>query len=1345
MLPAVRTTSAFGVGATPAATAATAAATPATSTAPSTVAIVLRVRVGGTHADDGNRGGLDGLEMVTAGKERRVVFGAAQLARLYPGLLARWLAARTLVLPAAAGSEAARHLAVLGVLADSYGAHATMTAVQLLRVSATAGRYEASLVASLAAAVAAADARTTPGGLAAAASGGGATATLYLPSSLFTDAFADALAAPPRFILTPRNQFAYYTAARMLSNEARLLQCERYVARHLSTGSALYALQAAVRFRRPHMVALVLQWLRRTGGITSGYLLTQLDRALKVDVGAGVLYQWTGAEPAIEWLDLNLLAPAVAAERARKRPFYLPPASAAAAAAVTDGELVSPSSATPRGDGGEGVVGFSAVGSAAPSPAAGGGAPPPPPPATAATAMDGGGFTDVDLGLVPDTAPVSAASARAAAAAAMDSDAYGNPLPIAPPRAPIPSATPVAFARSSPSVGAAPLPSPSAAGMIAATRATSTGSVSSGGSAVGDTTASSGGSGSGVRAALEALRRVAFTEVGGVRVPEAVQAGPTSAVAADSAAAPSVVAPTGASGPGAGWGGMVRCYIVRRRDGRGPCRVLRTGPGEGMGVGLGGASAGLGGGLVTAGTAAIAAGVNGLDWDAIVSMKLGVDGDEEPAQAAAMAARGALLASAVSPTESSPAALPPSPAYMPTAALAPWLATSTQPAGTRARGTALVQPHRRTPLDHQWVACRAAAATSLAHGPRWRRPTPHSRCPLHDGGRPVASLADAQAYDTRRYFTDHDSTDSSSSSGSDDDDDDASAGAARRVDTTSAAGTAASLLDGTAGVPPPPAAVVAVTDAAALLLATTVASAPVGVRTLGDAPPKPPAPSVDDMHRMRRRCTCSATGWSAPPTALSTAASILLSGDGGGSGGGGGGGGGGGESGSGGGGGGGGGRGDAAAGVAASGYTSGLGARHVFELRREEDDSLIMVAAATAEAGKFVFSSSPHVLHLAGHAGPYGAGADPDHYLGVTSCNLLGTCITAYDWGMPYDVHAASPLSPPAWATMPYVDALGVPSGTRTAPGAGPAGPLLGHPGGALPALGRRELCRIMYDTNILASAPNRMTVELRDHDAYDAARGSRGSVSSSRAAAGFTTAATATSAATTLSSVALYGVPADALRDATGAALVVRAADGSSGGAGRRMPAAIPSLTADGPLSAPGDIDVRVCTPASGFGVGTGAATGVGSWTGMLSSMWNSLVGGGSSSSSGGGGGSAAGDGGGRGGGRGGGGGDGRVPPCAVLMTRLPRWNDRLEAWTMDFRGRVVRASKKNFQLVPVPLTQLDDATTYTTDHTSQPALLFGKVAKDRYTLDFAPTVLSPFNAFAIALSTFASKLAVA
>jgi hypothetical protein len=102
-------------------------------------------------------------------------------------------------------------------------------------------------------------------------------------------------------------------------------------------------------------------------------------------------------------------------------------------------------------------------------------------------------------------------------------------------------------------------------------------------------------------------------------------------------------------------------------------------------------------------------------------------------------------------------------------------------------------------------------------------------------------------------------------------------------------------------------------------------------------------------------------------------------------------------------------------------------------------------------------------------------------------------------------------------------------------------------------------------------------------------------------------------------------------------------------------------------------------------------------------------------------------------------------VAPCAVLMTRRPRWSDRLDAWTMDFRGRVVKASKKNFQLVAVPMAHRDDAESYTGDHASAPALLFGKVTKDRYSLDFAPGCLGPMQAFAIALTTFASKLAVA
>ena len=35
------------------------------------------------------------------------------------------------------------------------------------------------------------------------------------------------------------------------------------------------------------------------------------------------------------------------------------------------------------------------------------------------------------------------------------------------------------------------------------------------------------------------------------------------------------------------------------------------------------------------------------------------------------------------------------------------------------------------------------------------------------------------------------------------------------------------------------------------------------------------------------------------------------------------------------------------------------------------------------------------------------------------------------------------------------------------------------------------------------------------------------------------------------------------------------------------------------------------------------------------------------------------------------------------ILNTKPPRWNAELDAWTMDFKGRVKLASKKNFQLI--------------------------------------------------------------
>ena len=82
------------------------------------------------------------------------------------------------------------------------------------------------------------------------------------------------------------------------------------------------------------------------------------------------------------------------------------------------------------------------------------------------------------------------------------------------------------------------------------------------------------------------------------------------------------------------------------------------------------------------------------------------------------------------------------------------------------------------------------------------------------------------------------------------------------------------------------------------------------------------------------------------------------------------------------------------------------------------------------------------------------------------------------------------------------------------------------------------------------------------------------------------------------------------------------------------------------------------------------------------------------------------------------------------ILETKKPRWNAELDAWTMDFKGRVKLASKKNFQLT----------------HKSDPdkvLMLFGKVTKSRFSLDFQPP-MTACKALAVALSTFADKLAV-
>ena len=83
------------------------------------------------------------------------------------------------------------------------------------------------------------------------------------------------------------------------------------------------------------------------------------------------------------------------------------------------------------------------------------------------------------------------------------------------------------------------------------------------------------------------------------------------------------------------------------------------------------------------------------------------------------------------------------------------------------------------------------------------------------------------------------------------------------------------------------------------------------------------------------------------------------------------------------------------------------------------------------------------------------------------------------------------------------------------------------------------------------------------------------------------------------------------------------------------------------------------------------------------------------------------------------------------VLETKKPRWNPKMEAWTMAFKGRAKLASKKNFQLVDV------------NDSDDRLLMLFGKMTKNRWCLDYAPP-MNPLKCLFVALTAFSSKLAV-
>tara|TARA_B110000459_G_scaffold162543_1_gene178983 strand:- start:463 stop:927 length:465 start_codon:yes stop_codon:yes gene_type:complete len=82
------------------------------------------------------------------------------------------------------------------------------------------------------------------------------------------------------------------------------------------------------------------------------------------------------------------------------------------------------------------------------------------------------------------------------------------------------------------------------------------------------------------------------------------------------------------------------------------------------------------------------------------------------------------------------------------------------------------------------------------------------------------------------------------------------------------------------------------------------------------------------------------------------------------------------------------------------------------------------------------------------------------------------------------------------------------------------------------------------------------------------------------------------------------------------------------------------------------------------------------------------------------------------------------------VLRNKQPRWNEQMQAYCLNFNGRVTLASVKNFQLAD------------NEDPDESTILQFGKVGKDMFTVDyFYP--MSAIQAFAICLSSFDNKLA--
>lgn len=89
----------------------------------------------------------------------------------------------------------------------------------------------------------------------------------------------------------------------------------------------------------------------------------------------------------------------------------------------------------------------------------------------------------------------------------------------------------------------------------------------------------------------------------------------------------------------------------------------------------------------------------------------------------------------------------------------------------------------------------------------------------------------------------------------------------------------------------------------------------------------------------------------------------------------------------------------------------------------------------------------------------------------------------------------------------------------------------------------------------------------------------------------------------------------------------------------------------------------------------------------------------------------------------------DRNVDDLMVMFNKPPRWNEELNAYCLNFNGRVTEASVKNFQLV-------------TEDNQGYVILQFGKIGPNTFTMDYQ-WPMSALQAFGICLSAFDNKLA--